>query len=456
MKRARAAAWRLVAAAGMLATAAHASATTTAPPGLSGFEQLTLDNGMRVLLGTPARPVAFTEALLLVQAGTSSPGHGQEERAKIVAEAFLGGRLADDKATIKRHLARAGVTLDYTVGREVAVFRFAVPTRNTASFLRFLTALLVRESLGEEAWREAVARRQQAGAREQADTWRRSLDALEDLVWQAPAAGAPPAGPDPLTALDLSSLEAFRSSTYAPDRMVLCLWGDTPISKLREMVRQEIGRVRGRPRRDPAPEVLEPVLKTAGGLKCIQASGAEPPVLLFAVGAELEDDRSFYGWQLVAHILGASHASRLHDRLRVREPFVYTVEASCTPVGSRGLTLHISAQTDALEPAREAIAEEVQRLLDEEVSREEFDLARAIFRSRLLLDQGSFRDQFYRRALSLLSSRPQRDLDRGEEALNALTPASLRSILRRTLRPESTTIVVVSAKEEALCQRGSS
>jgi predicted Zn-dependent peptidase len=432
--------------AGALPAVASDAPRAAAPPGLSGFEQLTLDNGLRVLLGTPERPMAFTEALLVVKAGESTRGLAGEQSAQIVTEAFLGGRLPEEKQTIQQQLARSGVTVDYTVGREVAVFRFAVPTRNTASFLRFLGRLLLRRSLSE-----ALAR---------ADTWQRSLKTLDGLIWHEPGseAGAP-AKIDPLVAVDLEGLEAFREAMYAPDRMVFCLWGEPAAGQLREWVRQELGRLRDPrkgQRREPVREIAEPALKPAGGIHCIQAPGAEPPALLVGLGTELEDDRSFYGWQLVAHILGASHTSRLHDRLRVGERFVYTVEATCNPVGSRGLTLRIATQTEEIERAREVVMEEIQRLVSEEVSQRELDLARAIFRSRLLLDQGSFQDQFYRRALALLSTRPQRDLAQGEAALDALTPASLLALLKRTLRPESATAVVVSDKPEALCERGPS
>jgi predicted Zn-dependent peptidase len=455
---ARLQAWVLAALIALPAAAAAVPApiTLSPPPGLAGFEQATLDNGLSVLLGTAARPVAFTEGLLVVEAGTSSRGPGGEENARIAAEAFLGGRLPGDKAVIRQRLARTGVTLDYTVGREVAVFRFAVPARNTAAFLHLLSGLLARRTLSGGAWQEAIARRQQVEAGEQADAWQRSLKTLDGLIWREPGGEAGAASPRPLTAVDLESLAAFHAATYTVDRMVLCLWGETPTPKLRALVQGELGRLRGASRREPAAEIAEPVLKPAGGVRCVQAAGAAPPALLIGLGAELEDDRAFYGWQLAAHILGASHSSRLHDRLRVREPFVYTVEATCSPVGSRGLTLHIAAQTAELERVRAVVMEELQRLLGEEVSQEELDLARAIFRSRLLLDSGSFRDQFYRRALSLLSSRPQRDLDQGPAALDALTPASLLAILRRTLRPDAATAVVVSEKAEAVCERGPS
>lgn len=453
-----------------LALAGWAAAPTAldAPPGLAAFEQLTLDNGLRVLLGTPARPVELTEALLVVQAGTRSQGPGEEESARVAAEAFLGGKLAGQETTIRRQLARAGVTLDYTVGREVAVFRFAVPERQTAVLVSALAGLLRRESPGPAVWEQAVETRKLLAAAEEADPWQRSLRTLDGLLWHEPGSDRPgsdrrTAGGEPGVAPDLARLEAFRTAAYRADRMVIALWGEAPVAELGALVRHELAARTAETGRSPVEEPAEPELRPAepglrpeGGLRCLTDPAAEPPALLVGLGAELPDDRSFYGWQLVAHILGASHTSRLHERLRVREPFVYTVEATCNPVGSRGMTLRISAQTEELERARQVVMEELRRLASEEVSQQELDLARAIFRSRLLLDQGSFRDQFYRRALALLSTRPPRDLAPAAAALDALTPASLLAILRRTLRPELTSTVVVSAAAEPLCARAPS
>lgn len=429
----------------VLAGWAAVPAAVEAPPGLAAFEQLTLDNGLRVLLGTPARPVELTEALLVVQAGTRSQGPGEEESARVAAEAFLGGRLAGQEATIRRQLARAGITLDYTVGREVSVFRFAAPERQTAVLVRALAGLLRRESPDPAVWEQAVEARKLMAAAEEADPWQRSLETLDGLLWHEP-------GGEPGAAPDLARLEAFRAAAYRPDRMVIALWGKAPAAELGALVRRELAALAMATGAAPAPEPAEPELRRAGGLRCLADPAAQPPALLVGLGAELPDDRAFYGWQLLAHILGASHTSRLHERLRVREPFVYTVEATCNPVGSRGMTLRISAQTAKLARARQVVMEELRRLVSEEVSQQELDLARAIFRSRLLLDQGSFRDQFYRRALALLSPRPPRDLAPAAVELDALTPASLLAILRRTLRPDLATTVVVSAAAEPLCE----
>ncbi len=436
----------------VLAGWAVVPATVEAPPGLAAFEQLTLDNGLRVLLGTPARPVELTEALLVVEAGTRSQGSGEEESARVAAEAFLGGRLAGQETTIRRQLARSGITLDYTVGREVAVFRFAAPERQSGALVRALAGLLRRESPAPAVWEQAVEARKLAAAAEEADPWQRSLETLDGLLWHEPESDRRDAGAAP----DLARLEAFRTATYRPDRMVIALWGKASAAELGALVRDELAALATATGGAPEPEPAEPELRPAGGLRCLTDPAAQPPALLVGLGAELPDDRAFYGWQLLAHILGASHTSRLHERLRVREPFVYTVEATCSPVGSRGMTLRISAQTAELERARQVVMEELRRLVSEEVSQQELDLARAIFRSRLLLDQGSFRDQFYRRALALLSPRPPRDLAPAAVELDALTPASLLAILRRTLRPDLATTVVVSAAAEPLCERAPS
>lgn len=423
-----------------------------APPGLSGFELLTLPNGARALVGTPSRTVAATEVLLLAPVGTRLAELDGEVASRALAAAFLDGRLTGESVSIRRQLARMGVVADSTVGREVTVFRFAVPTRWTERFLHLLGTLLRREGLDPRVVEQAIA--SQAASREAVDPWQRAVATLDQMIWQEaePAVGLA-AGASP--SLVPAQLEALRRRAYAPERLVLGVWGALPWDELVAMIRRQLGA----PGEQAAPsealgQAVEPTARPIGGTGCLLDPGADPPVLLMGVGAQLPDDRAFYAWQLATHILGASHSSRLHHRLRVREPFVYTVEASCVPMGSHGLTLRISTQSESLESAREAVSDEVLRLLREEVPQAELDLARAIFKSRLLLDQGSLRDQFFRRGLGLLSARSGRDPAGAMAALEALTPASLLAILRQTLKPEALTTLVVSARQEEVCSRG--
>src|ERR1051325_11710152 len=125
------------------------------PPGFQNLERKELSNGLKLLIGKPLRPALFSEVLLVVRAGTGTAGSGQEEIARIAAQTLLTARRPQDPS-IRVELARLGVSPDFTVGREVAVFRFAVPTVNTHHFLHLLASLLNRRKLPNGVWADAT------------------------------------------------------------------------------------------------------------------------------------------------------------------------------------------------------------------------------------------------------------------------------------------------------------
>jgi predicted Zn-dependent peptidase len=434
-------------------TAGAATGPSPPAPGFQSLERVDLDNGLRTLLGKPQREALFSEVLLVVRAGTAAPTSHQEEIARITAEAFLSGRRSPDAPSLGLELARMGVTPDFTVGRDVAVFRFAVPTANTIHFLHVLAELLNRPALSNEVWNDAIARRGQELSQEQNDPWQHATSELTSLVWTrgSDEEGRPDARPIASSAINPTALALFWQQAYAPGNMVLSVWGELPVSELASSVRSEFGRLAPRQALPQSSPVPAPVLSKVGSVRCLQQEGAVPAALLVGAGARIESDRDFYAWQIAVHILGASYNSRLQRRLRTESQVVYTVEAAVLPVGPKGLILRVACQTDQVEATRRIILEELRTLTQQPVTQPELDLARAILRSRLKLDGASFRDQFYRRSLALLSTQEVRDPIRAEAIISAFTPKTLLNALSSTLQPEEASTVVVSIHSEPLC-----
>lgn len=443
--------------------AAAAAPTPDDDPTLESLDAFELDNGLRVFLARPRQMALMSEALLVVKAGTDYEPQSPADLAWSSAEALFAGSMGGDE-TVRHFLARSGISMDFTVGPEVAVFRFSIPTFQTVPFVHFLTALLERE-VSETDWEEAVERRRRDLAGEQTDLWQHSTRMLESLAWKGvppPEGGEPrPAAPPPL---DEARRSGFVAAAYAPSRMVFSLWGEFPLEMLHVAIEQQLSRLAaaGDALETASAAALtaqrrpEPVPAEGSATRCFEAAGAYPPALFVGLGARAEDDLTFYGLQVLAQILGASDVSRLHQRMRVEENLTYTVEASCAMTGSKGLTLRVVSQTDQVERAQKVILEEIERLLRQEVAPEELDAARAILRSRLLLDHESLRDQFFRRALRLLSDEPVRDPAAAEKVLAELTPRRLREMARSALRPEDAVTMVVSESSTPLCSQTAS
>jgi predicted Zn-dependent peptidase len=227
--------------------------------------------------------------------------------------------------------------------------------------------------------------------------------------------------------------------------MVLCLWGAVAADQLRAEILPALAALDGGGADLPAVDGLAAPSSNSTP-RCLVIPGTEPPVLILGTPAQITDDDEFYAVQAIAHILGQGHFSRLHRALRLEEEIVYTVEASCQPVGPRGVTLRVACQTGHVTRARQIVLQELRRLATELVSQEELSTAVAILRSRLLLDAESTRSRIHRRALNLLSRQPVRDPAGAE-----LTPEVLRTAARRLLQAAEVATVVVSARAQPIC-----
>lgn len=438
-----------------LVTACSSIASAAEPepiPGLQNFESAELDNGLRLLAGEPSRSMSLAEVLLVVRAGTGTAPVGQEDLPWIAAEALIAGHRSSTSPTVRTELLRLGVSPEFTVGREVAVFRFAVPARNTLAFLHVLADLLGRE-VDQATWAEAIARRGEEVRRERADPWQRASAQLSNLIWIDPSARESGRAAVSARDFDRAALVDFWSRAYTPVNMVLSIWGELPTAELVGSVRGEFARLPAAAVA-PLPLAPEPVYARNGRIGCLKDGNANPAALLVGVGAELTDDADFYAWQLVAHILGASYNSRLQHRLRTESQVVYTVEASGIPVGAHGFILRVATQTDQLETTRQIILEELRRLAREPVTPAELEFAKALVSSRLRLDAASYRDRFYRLSLVLLSHEHVRDPLAAEPLIVAFTPARLFEFINHRLKPDESASVIISRQSEPLCEAG--
>jgi predicted Zn-dependent peptidase/DNA-binding beta-propeller fold protein YncE len=418
----------------------------TPPAGASagGEETLRLANGLEVLLAHDPAPSLVADALLVVQAGTSFEPEDRRGVAGIVAEAFLAGPAGDggEGASVAARLERHGVSVRLSVERDLAVFRFTMPASQILPFLPLLGDLLARESLPPEAWREARARRAVSVGMAESDPWRTVRRNLDRLVWIGKAEEEP--APESLAQSVEGPLQEFWSSSYRPERMVLALWGVPVSAEIRAALTRELGRLEPRGARTVAPS-RTPAPAASGRSLCLE--GSTPELLAIGAGSLAADDREFYAWQALCQVLGGGLSSRLHRRLRLQDGIAYTAEASCEPVGRNGISFRVAVQTDRIEAAKAAIREEIARLADPGVTREELEIAVATLQSRVLLDREAREGRFYRRALELLAGQGVRGPDTAAGLLAGLTPEDLGLLVRTRLRPEALATVVAAPRE---------
>jgi predicted Zn-dependent peptidase len=384
-----------------------------------------LANGLRVWVAPPGGAVGLAEIVLAVAAGTAEEEPGERGAAWVTAHALVAGGA-------RNALAREGVSLEVEVERGMAQLSLTGPGDRVVPMLRALAGLVDRAELPAGDWSAAEAAWRRELAREGADPQVQVDRRLTRLAW-GEGVEEPSSGP-------LQRLAAFRNRVWAAPRMALAVHGALPAGAVEAEIRRAFS---GLPSGGaPAAAGAARAAGLAGGVvECRRASGLESSLLLVGRGVAIRDDAGFFGWQVLAHILGGGHSSRLVRRLRLEEPLAYTVDTDWLTAGPGRMTLRVSTQTDDVERSRAVILEEMTGLAEREVTPQELATAVAIVRSRVLLDRESPRGELARWARRQVAPGPGLDLAAAGAVLDAMTPAGLLALARRDARPEVTVIL---------------
>lgn len=425
-----------------LESGAPGGGAPAAGSGAPAVRELTLSNGLRVLLSSTPRESFRSRVLLVVGVGTQDEAAGEGDAARLTAEALLAGQGADGRP-VERALALLGGEAEVTVAPTHTVFGFEVPHRRLGALLDLLAEVAGRPVVPPEAWIAGAERRALARRREGRDPGFQAAVALREALGGAGA--PPPAG-------GARELEAFRRRHYRPDRMVLAVVAGGSSAGLEEAVRESFGRLAAVRVSGSGPPQAPPAVGARSGLRCVHLPGVEPPLLVLGLPLPPHDQAGFLGWQMLAHVLGDGHASRLHRRLRLEEELVYTVEAALRPGAGGRRLLRVAAQSAEPARVRAVILEELRRLAAEGPEAAELAAAQAVLRSRLLLDREDLAGRLLDRSLGLLGLAEPTDPVAAEQLLSATSRQFLAALARPALAGGEPATVVVAATLPPLCR----
>ncbi len=431
-----------------------------------------LDNGLKASIAAPARAAGLCQVLFAAAAGRGEEAPAERGAAAITALALFAGPLPDGSDDTRSYLERQGATLDIAVDREMARFELVIPVGRCLAAVTTLAPIFARAQLPAARWTDARRERRLEQARQEADT-RGQVDRriARRLAPEAEPEGAAAAA-RPETAGDKASREpdfdAFLARVYSADRMTLAVRSELPAAAVEAAIRQAFGPLQRRLRpgamgpRQPlgaaagaaarGGEAAVPALPAsqeslpAGGhtFECVADTGIDPPLLAVGRRVEVADDQAYYGWQVLAEVLGGSHSSRLAARLRYAEQLVYSIEAACLPAG-RDLLLRVACQTRQVARSQQIIEEEMARLASQPLSARELATAVAILKSRVALDRESPWAGLRRWSRQQLGIDAGRDAGAADRQLDGLTAGWLMQLAKgAAARPEMTVLLATS------------
>jgi zinc protease len=244
--------------------------------------------------------------------------------------------------------------------------------------------------------------------------------------------------------LDRERCLAFFRRWYAPDNLTIVAAGDFDAPAVRDRIASLFeGAAPGHARRDRPEEPPHGDLRAFVDRRAFEGHRIE----LAWPSARFRDEEATH-LDLLSFILGECESSRLVRRLREREGLVDRIDSSSYTPFDRGL-FSVQLETDEARAraAVEAVAEEVERLRREPVTRAELERARANFLASEHFERESVSGQASKLGSFELLGAGWQSEDRYFENLRTATAEDLLRVADTYLSPEQLTVAALIPDE---------
>ena len=147
---------------------------------------------------------------------------------------------------------------------------------------------------------------------------------------------------------------------------------------------------------------------------------------------------------VVSTLLGAGMSSRLFQRIREELGLAYAVygfQSLNSDVGVHGV--YVGTGPETAEKARQAVTDELQRLVDSGVGEDELAIGRQQLVGQYLLSLESTGARMYRAASCELFGEPFRTVDEVTKRIEGVTVEDALAVARAWFAPERQTVVIL-------------
>lgn len=336
----------------------------------------TLENGLRVVL-QPDTSTPTVSIAVYYDVGARNEVPGRSGFAHLFEHMMFQGSANIEKGGHFQHINRNGGRMNGTTSEDRTNYFEILPSDRLALGL-WLEADRMRSldisAENFENQREVVKeeRRLRVDNRPYIPAWLAFREHAYD-AWEY--AHSVIGSMDDLDAAELEDVQAFFDLWYAPNNAVLTLVGDFDPDEALGLVEMYFGSI---PRGDqpPAVDIVEPAQNEYREVTAEDALATQP-ALIMAWHIPPSDHPDHRPLDLAARILAGGESSRLYERL-VREDAI-ALETEAWLEGHRGpdlFTVWSIARDAAPEALRDAVLEEVARLLEDGIDPAELEAAK--------------------------------------------------------------------------------
>ncbi len=400
-----------------------------------------LRNGLKILLVEDRRLPVVTLRLGF-PAGSKFDPPELPGLAEAAAALLTQGTKARTSRQIAEEAAAIGGTLEAQAGADSLVLRGNALAENLAKLLELAADVTLHATFPEEEIGIYKAKRKQEllAERSQAAYW--AEEKLAETVF----------GPHPYARLNptLESIErverkalaAYRDRMLAPNTGVLIVLGALPgRDQVVKLVADRFGNWEPREAVRP-PEAKFP--KPQRSLKLVDRAGSVQADIRVGRLAVNRNDPDYFPLLVASAVLGGGASSRLFMHIREQKGFAYDAHSMLQPRKDAGLfSVVTQVRNEVVEPALEAVLEEMERIAKEPPTAEELADVKNYLSGIFVLGletQSALANQLM---MVRLMELPQNYLEQYTARVQAVTAEQVRSVAQKYIRPADASLVIV-------------
>jgi len=406
------------------------------PPGTALTQ---LDNGLVIIVREDhSAPVVSAQAWC--KAGSVHEGSWLGAGLSHVLEHMLfKGTTTRAAGRIDQEVQEAGGYMNAYTSFDRTVYHIDVPNTGAAVAIDILCDIMQHASLPPEEMArelEVIRREMDMG---QDDPGRRSSRRLFETTYTHSPYRFPIIGIlDIFNQLQPDDIRRYYAEKYVPNNLFFVVAGDVKSGEIVAQIRQAFRDNHARPL---PPVVLPQEPRQTAAREILE----EAPIELgyFHIAWHIPELRhpDVPVLDVLALLLGGGRSSRLFQQVREREGLVHSVDAWTYNPGNPGLAgVSAVVDTDKFDAAHAGILEEVHRMHDTLVSREELSKAVKQFISGTLAARKTMQGQANDLGSNWLAANDLNFSERYLAHVHTVTPEDIRRVARQYLTPANSTL----------------
>lgn len=338
------------------------------------FERASLSNGAALLVAEVAKLPVVT-VTVVIGAGAESDRRGKEGIAQLTARALIEGTQSSSALALAARIERLGGVIDSDAGWDSARVTLTCLARHLDESLDVLGEILSTPSFPEAEVQRL--REERLAEIEQIRSEPRGLaeEAFMELVYEPGARYAlPPGGTrESVVAITREDIVRDHAKRYSPGGASVIVAGDVKLSKAKDAVERALSAWSGES--TPVASVASPAAADGRRALLVVKEGAAQSELRIGHAGLPRSHPDYFPFSIMNAALGGVFSSRINLNLREKHGYTYGAHSIIDWRKEAGpFVVSTAVGTDVTANAAREIIGELERIRDDEITRDELSL----------------------------------------------------------------------------------